>query len=377
MAKILFMEGGQIRPIESSKFEQEGVLQDYLEQFPELLPLHEIEDEPPRMIAIGREVPVPSGAIDLLFLDTSGRLTIVETKLVKNPEIRREVIGQIIEYASFVCQWGSDQIERQANDYLRLKGRGETDLYQALAAQGRDSGVSLDHDAFRPKLEENLHRGNVRLVIAVDELVEPLRATVSFLNSFSTFDLLVLQLREFNLDSARRVFIPSLFGYSRPSPTVAERRTWTWEEFFADAEERRSPDEVKVIRALHDLAGRTGRAQLGTGTTGGSFTYRVSANEKRWCSLLTVFNNWGVQLSFGGLTWWGIPQEVMVEFRERLNAIPGIRIAEDEATLRKYPSIPFAPFTRGDSLERFKEALLWLREQVLKVAATSEREPGL
>jgi len=36
------------------------------------------------------------------------------------------------------------------------------------------------------------------------------------------------------------------------------------------------------------------------------------------------------------------------------------------------PSIPFASLTQGDNLQRFREALLWLREQVIKVPAGEE-----
>jgi len=367
MARILLVEGGEIRPVDSTKFLQEAALQDYLEQFPELLPLHEVEDNPPPMITIGREVPVPSGAIDILFADGAGRLTVVETKLAKNPEVRREVIGQIIEYASFVCQWDGVQVERQATEYFRSAGKSELNLYQALA---------VDESEFRSKLEENLRQGRIRLVIAVDELVEPLRSTVTFLNTFSTFDLLILQLRDFELDAAKHVFIPSLFGYSGTSKTEKQRKSWDEESFLGDAKARRSPAEFEVIREVYDLAVNTGRAQFGTGTSGGSFTYRVSVDGKLWLSLITVFNNYGIQFCFGSLTWRGVPREVLAEFRDRVNAIPGIHVPEDEITLGKYPSIQFAPLTQRGNLARFKEALGWLREQVLQLPLQPEAEPG-
>jgi hypothetical protein len=370
MAKILLMEGSKIRPIESSKFKEEAVLQSYLEQYPDLLPLDEVEDNPPPLLAIGREVAVPSGAIDLLFIDSDGLLTIVETKLATNPEVRRAVIGQIIEYASFVCQWDADHIERQANQYLASRTNGETrDLYQALK-------VEPDAEEVRAKLEENLRKGRIRLVIAVDELVEPLRSTVTFLNTFSTFDLLILQLRDFELDAAKHVFIPSLFGYSGISKTEKQRKLWDQASFLIDAKARRSPAEFEVIRELYDLAINTGRAQFGTGTSGGSFTYRVSADGKLWLSLITVFNYYGVQFSLGMLSWRGVPRELLAEFRDRVNAIPGVEIPKDEATLGKYPSIQFAPLTREGNLQRFKEALVWLRKQVLQLPLQWEAQQG-
>jgi hypothetical protein len=49
----------------------------------------------------GREVAVKGagGAIDLLILSDGGRIGIIETKLAYNPEARREVVAQVLEYA--------------------------------------------------------------------------------------------------------------------------------------------------------------------------------------------------------------------------------------------------------------------------------------
>ncbi len=372
MARILLLEDGNLRPIESAKFEQEGILQDYLEQYPELLPFHEVEDSPPPLITIGREVGVPSGSIDLLYIDTSGRLTLIETKLVKNSEIRREVVGQIIEYASFVAQWDSGEVERRANQYLRANGGPSADLYRALADRARDVEPSFDPDACRHSIEENLRKGNIRLVIAVDELIEPLRATVSFLNDHCEFDFLILQLRKFVLTENMSVFIPPLFGYSRPPVSISERRVWFWEEFFSDAEQRRSKEEVKVIRALYEFAVSSGRVQLGTGAAG-SFAYRVPLGATTWITLFIVFNAFGVQIGFGALRWRGIPVEVRVDLLNRLNAIPGIQIAEEAATEGKYPSIPLA-LSDSNALKRFTDSMLWLREQVATLAGVEEAQ---
>src|SRR3990170_9115698 len=152
MAKILLMEGSQIRPVESHEFREEAVLQGYLEQFPDLIPLDEVEDNVPPLVTIGREVTVRgSGAIDLLFIDSNGLLTIVETKLATNPEVRRAVIGQIIEYAAFVCQWDADQIERQANSYRASKAQNPASLFEALGVAADDSAGL---EAVRSKIEE-------------------------------------------------------------------------------------------------------------------------------------------------------------------------------------------------------------------------------
>jgi len=377
MKKILVVENRKARLVEAKKFESEATLQTYLEQFPSLLPVWEVDEEAAPLLTIGREVGVPSGAVDLLFTDTNGILTVVETKLARNPEVRREVIGQVIEYASFLSTWDADDVERQANDYLHSERATEDyhdlNVYEALS---KVAGDEVPADVFRERIDDNLKRGRIRLVIVVDEIAEPLRSTVTFLNSFSTFDVLVLQLADFEESAARHIFIPSLFGYSRPTRVESRRKVWDERSLFADAEEKRTPDEVRVIRGLYDLAVSTGRAQFGTGTTGGSFTYRVSADGKQWVSLITVYNNFGVQFGFGQLLYLNAPSETLLHFRTLANSIPGLDIPEDAVALHKYPSIGFGPLVGGNAFDRFKEALLWLREQVLKLGISQGDEAG-
>jgi len=211
MAKILIIEGNKVIPLDDVKFTEEGKLQDYLEHFPSLIPMEEIDENVPELICIGREVGIPPGAIDLLFIDANGILTVVETKLAKNPEARRTVIGQIIEYASYLSEWTVDKVYEVANAHLKLE------LDEVVME--KFGGEDFSADDFRVKVEQNLRNGKVRLLIAVDELVEPLRATVTFLNKNSNFDIFLLQVSSFEESGSRKILMPTLFGYKPQRPT--------------------------------------------------------------------------------------------------------------------------------------------------------------
>jgi hypothetical protein len=57
------------------------------------------------LIPVCRELPLEfgfgrTGALDNLFLTRSGGLMLVEAKLWRNPEARRSVIAQAMEYAA-------------------------------------------------------------------------------------------------------------------------------------------------------------------------------------------------------------------------------------------------------------------------------------
>lgn len=233
MAKILVIEGDKVTPLDKTKFTEEGKLQDYLEKYPSLIPLGEIVVGASDLLCIGREVSAGPGTIDLLFIDKDGLLTVVETKLAKNPEARRTVVGQIIEYASYVSQWPADDIERIANDYFKSdkvpEGYKDKTLYDAIRQLGMEE---LSDEEIRASIENNLRNGKVRLVIAVDELVEPLRATVTFLNENSKFDILLLQVSNFEESKSRKVLIPSLFGYAPKQETTRGRPPKINEEIF-------------------------------------------------------------------------------------------------------------------------------------------------
>ncbi len=63
-------------------------------------------------VRIGRQVTLPnSGRADLLFVDVSGRLVVVEAKLVGNGTAEREIVGQVFDYASDLSGMTFDQID--------------------------------------------------------------------------------------------------------------------------------------------------------------------------------------------------------------------------------------------------------------------------
>ncbi len=63
---------------------------------------------------IGRQVMSKSGSIDLLGIDRSGNLIVMELKRDKIP---REALAQAIDYASDVADWGIDKISEITTEY--------------------------------------------------------------------------------------------------------------------------------------------------------------------------------------------------------------------------------------------------------------------
>src|SRR5271157_1693314 len=92
LKRIRFEKGGQ------DGF-RERWLQKLVSRYPNVLPIEQIEPALTPAISICMELPLSSGFVDNLYATPDGDLIVGETKLFRNPEARREVVGQVIDYA--------------------------------------------------------------------------------------------------------------------------------------------------------------------------------------------------------------------------------------------------------------------------------------
>jgi len=131
-------------------------------------------DADERPTAVATEVQMPgAGSADVVVVDAEGKITIVECKLEKNPESRRWVIGQLLEYAAALWKLDIENFERS------LAARST-----ALIQPFQDPALWKE-PTFRSTVSRNLADGAFRLVIAVDEITERLKRTVVFINSLT------------------------------------------------------------------------------------------------------------------------------------------------------------------------------------------------
>ncbi|MBC8273704.1 MAG: hypothetical protein H8E40_01870 [Chloroflexi bacterium] len=368
MRKILLIDGGKATPLNETKFTEESKLQDYLEEYPSLIPLADIVEGAADLLCIGREVGAGSGSIDLLCIDNDSLLTIVETKLRRNREARREVVGQIIEYASYVSQWTADDVYRIANEYFAksekapqsYKGKTLDEVIREIV------GDEFSDEAFRARIGQNLRDGRIRLVITVDELIEPLRATVTFLNSHSNFDILLLQVTDFEESETKKVLVPLLFGYATKSTDKGSRETKHWDEdsFLADTKERCEPKIADNIIKLYEFTqDNADKISWGKGATYGSFTFR-KIRQGMLVSIFAITSAGSGWVCFGEFMGKAVKEEAIQTFRAKLNEIPGINIPEEATKLGKFPSFTVEALTKADNLKNFQDAVLALCQQI-------------
>lgn len=168
--------GGQWRPLALAGFPAEAALHDLVERAPQMLPLA----GSPRLTVLGREVRLGGGYADLLAVESSGRLVIIEVKLAGNAEARRAVVAQVLSYAGYLQGLDPGQLESQV-----LGNRlGEGGSVLAMVEAG-DQEREVDPSAFRDGLARSLADGSFRLVIVLDSAPDELVQVVGYLQSVS------------------------------------------------------------------------------------------------------------------------------------------------------------------------------------------------
>jgi hypothetical protein len=158
----------------------ENWLQQLLYDHPALIPVREIEPVFDGLIALGREIPTHgAGRIDNLYCNADGYLTIVETKLWRNPEAQRRVVAQILDYAKQVATWTYGDLERAVATARGISEGNEQGSLLALVRKSTDGNV--EESEFADTVSRTLASGTFLLLIVGDGIREGLERLSEFI----------------------------------------------------------------------------------------------------------------------------------------------------------------------------------------------------
>jgi hypothetical protein len=159
----------------------EQLIQDLLFDEPDLLPLSQIDPGAGRFIPICRELILPktggSARVDVFGVTPHGRPVLVECKLWRNPQARREVIGQVLEYAALLGRWSYADLTARLK--AQLEWTGENPLYDHAVRHGS----SLSEALFTDSVSRNLRNGDFHLIVAGDGIREDATAIAEHLGT--------------------------------------------------------------------------------------------------------------------------------------------------------------------------------------------------
>ena len=184
----------------------ESFLQKLLFEHPEVLPLEQIEQAFEALLPVCREFPTKHGPVDNLFITADGNIVIAEAKLWRNPEARRKVVAQALDYASCIFEMGFSDFEAAA---LRgdFGGRPKPARLWDLVPEAKRL---LEHE-FVDAVSRNLRSGRIVVLVVGDGIRSETERLVELLQSHagSRFTFALVELSIFDLPGTeQRLVVP-------------------------------------------------------------------------------------------------------------------------------------------------------------------------
>jgi hypothetical protein len=253
---IFVLQGESIVPLHEQPYDSEAVLQELLARHPALLAGDLISDAPLSWLLIKREVGVPAEegggsrwSLDHLFIDQNAVPTLVEVKRGDDTRIRREVVGQMLDYAANgVVYWPGERLRGDFQSRCAAEGRDPNDVF------AESLGENIDPDGYWELVEQNLRAGKVRLVFVADEIPSELRRVIEFLNERMTpTEVLGIEVKQYAGESELRTLVPRVVGQTEQAR--AHKGGGTSREFvdadWAYYETAFSATHFAVVRQLY------------------------------------------------------------------------------------------------------------------------------
>ena len=187
---IYLIDGeSELVELSATSYESEDLLQSLIAKHPHVLAGEQINPESPRRwVLVTREMGVPDEvdggnrwSLDHLFLDQDAIPTLVEVKRSTDTRIRREVVGQMLDYAAnAVVHWPTETIKAKFESNCEEMGaRSDDQIADLVQADVHDEAAV---DKFWQQAKTNLQAGRIRLVFVADVIPSELRRIIEFLN---------------------------------------------------------------------------------------------------------------------------------------------------------------------------------------------------
>jgi hypothetical protein len=356
---VFLKRGEELIEMIEQPYVLEDHLQELIERHPNLLAGDLVDpDAPRRWLLLSREAALASeedGAsrwsVDHLLLDQDAIPTLVEVKRSSDSRIRREVVGQMLDYAAnAVTYWNLDLLRERYEENARVQGRDPETEIASLVDE-----ADVDYGEFWERAKTNLRAGRIRLVFVADAIPTELQRVVEFLNErMSPTDVLAVEIRQY-MGGGEQMLVPRVLGQTaeaRQQKRTARPRSSSpvdQQSFLEEFERRHGAAEAEVARQIIERShAMFSRVTWGHASFSPAFDYN---GHSYWPFRLYINGKVEIQFQWMG----GMPpfdrEEKKRELLSKLNAIPGVEITGD-VLLRRPPIMvaTLAPPGRLDSL---------------------------
>jgi hypothetical protein len=378
MSRNIFLVDGSrgLVPMRETRYETEALLQELIARYPSILAddSGQVVDGP-SLLLVKREAAIADThdgnatfALDHHFVDASGVPVLVEVKRSQDTRIRREVIGQMLDYAArVVTEWTGDSVRA---DFEATCALSDLDAGSALREFLGEDG---DPDTFWATVHRNLQARRIRLILVADEIPRAMQRVIEFLNEeMRTTEVIGIEIKRYH-DSVHDLstLVPRTLGDTARAKarkeeggtTRAPHRDWDADSILATLSEHHGSDVAEVARRILDFALDRGLdIRFGRGAKVGAA--RISITPTNVDTRFVHLNSDGqIGLGFDQL------KEVAPfddeakrsEVAARLEAITGVRLRN---LVSGAPEFPMQLLRDAADLAAFLDTLHWIGGQV-------------
>jgi hypothetical protein len=357
-------------PLEPAEFATEDDFQLLLAKFPSLLSWEQNDTGMPRRwLLLKREKSVPAEdggggrwSVDHLFVDQNGVPTLVEVKRQTDTRLRREVVGQMLDYAAnAVVYWPIDQLRSEFEASCAQKS---ADPAEEITGH---LGADINPETLWQQIKTNLQAGRIRMLFVADRIPPELRRIVEFLNQqMNPAEVLALELRHFAGEGLKTT-VPIVYGQTeraqQEKAVGGPKRQWDEESVLADLERRNGPEVLRAAtRIAQWMKKRADRVWFGSGSQDGSMGMTIVANGHNYYPI-AIWSYGRIEIRFQYLLKGPFEsEEKRRELLDRLNKVGGISLPADSIVGR--PGIPMALFAVEARVDSFLKVADWLVEEL-------------
>jgi len=151
------------------------------------------------------------GSLDNVFITDTGGLLLIEAKLWRNPQARREVIAQAMEYAGAVFRMDYETFERTALKARQAEEKPHASIFELV----REHDPSLGEAEFVEAVSRNLARGRAVIAVVGDGIRDDIAPLAELLQSHAgqRFTFALVELGVFEAPGAGvRLVVPSVLA---------------------------------------------------------------------------------------------------------------------------------------------------------------------
>ena len=294
--------------------------------------------------------------------------TLVEVKRSTDTRIRREVIGQMLDYAAnAVVYWKVEEL------ITRFEATCQSKNLDAITEIQNLVGLDENTDIFWNKVDTNLKAGKIRLILVADVIPNEMKRIIEFLNGqMNPAEIIGVEIKQF-VGKNSKTLVPKVVGQTSAAQSIKSVKTLTKtkrdkESYFKEMLELSGPERTRIANQIFDWVERRCYAiDFGTASYGwGCFIPWISEkfdNKKLSIMPFAIWVKGSVEIYFQHYK--NRPPFDQIEYKmvlmKRLNQIEGVNITE--SALNRRPSFDILLLAKEESYNQFIATFDWFYEQ--------------